>query len=174
MYNSPAKFCKQQPRYSFSMSELSSFRPSKLTDAEREAAEKLSQRFARLKSETGMTKAAFAREFEVPGGPSMISQNCSGNRPISLAQAQAYMRGFNCSLAEIAPYLAEAVGSTLTSHSSRELAARLATADATTRKLVEIALLENDESALSQLSPSLVAMVRGVKAVIAAQGNQAE
>ncbi len=49
-----------------------------------------------------------------------------------------------------------------------QLAARLATADETTRKLVEIALLEEGDAALQQLSPSIVAMVRMVKTAIAA------
>jgi len=67
--------------------------------------------------------------------------------------------------------------STLVSHLAQEnenqpykaLADRLATADHTTVQLVELALYENDELALKGLSPSLVAMVRGLKAAIAAQ-----
>jgi phage repressor protein C with HTH and peptisase S24 domain len=54
-----------------------------------------------------MTKVEFARIFKVPGGASMISQHISGNRPISMDAAIAYSRGFNCSLEDISPRLAE-------------------------------------------------------------------
>lgn len=93
----------------------------------------------------------------------MISQNTSGTRPISLAQAKAYMRGFGCTLDDISLTLAAQLPAIPT-----QLAARLATADETTRKLVEIALLEDSDTALQQLSPSIVAMVRMVKTAIAA------
>lgn len=52
-----------------------------------------------------------------------------------------------------------------------ELAARLKAADPATVKLVELALYESDPEAISKLSPSLVAMVRGLKAAIELQGN---
>ena len=51
-------------------------------------------------------KAAFAREHKVPGGASMLSQNCSGNRPISLEAAIAYAKGFGLGLERISPRLA--------------------------------------------------------------------
>ena len=51
------------------------------------------------------------------------------------------------------------------------LQTRLASADTATRRLVELALYENDDAAASKLSPSLLAMVRGLKAAIAAQGS---
>jgi len=51
-------------------------------------------------------KAAFAREFKVPGGASMLSQHCSGHRPMSLEAAIAYAKGFKCSIAQISPRLA--------------------------------------------------------------------
>ena len=84
----------------------SSFRASKLTPGELDDAKRLDARFAALKATNGMTKAQFAKEFKVPGGASMISQNTSGTRPISLAQAKAYMLGFGCTLEEISPALA--------------------------------------------------------------------
>ncbi len=52
------------------------------------------------------------------------------------------------------------------------LAMRLATADPVTVQLVHLALYESNQSAMGQLSPSLVAMVRGLKAAIAAEKAQ--
>jgi hypothetical protein len=51
-------------------------------------------------------KAAFVREHKVPGGPSMLSQHCSGHRPIGLDAAMAYARGFALPLRDISPRLA--------------------------------------------------------------------
>jgi phage repressor protein C with HTH and peptisase S24 domain len=65
-----------------------------------EEAERLSKRFQ------GVNKAEFARTYEVPGGPSMLSQHVSGHRPISLEAAIAYAKGFKCSINEISPRLA--------------------------------------------------------------------
>ena len=162
--SSRAKYSKMQRGYIYSMSDTpSGFRASKLTPEEMEDAKRLDAKFAALKASTGMTKAQFAKEYKVPGGASMISQNTSGTRPISLAQAKAYMRGFGCTLDDISPTLAAQLPAIPT-----QLAARLATADETTRKLVEIALLEDSDAALQQLSPSIVAMVRMVKTAIAA------
>nr|DAO72422.1 MAG TPA: Repressor protein CI [Caudoviricetes sp.] len=73
------------------------------TDAIAQEAAKLARRFR------GRSKAAFAREFAVPGGPSMISQHISGHRPISLEAAAAYARGFGVPLEEISPRLAAQV-----------------------------------------------------------------
>ena len=67
---------------------------------------RLKKRFAAHKSQTGMSKAEFARTFKIPGGASMISQHISGHRPISLEAAVAYMRGFNCNIFDISPSLA--------------------------------------------------------------------
>ena len=55
-------------------------------------------------------KAAFAREFNIPGGASMLSQHCSGHRPMSLEAATAYAKGFGCSIEQISPRLAKKVG----------------------------------------------------------------
>lgn len=52
-------------------------------------------------------KAAWAREHQLPGGASMLSQHIHGHRPINLDAAIAYARGFGVSLAEISPRLAE-------------------------------------------------------------------
>ncbi len=76
-----------------------------MTQAQREGAN-LAAKFKKLKEETGVTKAEFARRYKVPGGPSMISQHISGHRPIGLEHASAYMLGFGCSIEEISPSLA--------------------------------------------------------------------
>lgn len=54
----------------------------------------------------GINKSKFARDHKIPGGPSMISQHLSGNRPISLDAAVAYATAFNCSIEEISPRIA--------------------------------------------------------------------
>lgn len=51
--------------------------------------------------EAGINKAAFAREFGVPGGGSMIYQHTRGLKPISREAAIAYARGFGCAVADI-------------------------------------------------------------------------
>lgn len=168
--SSRAKSRKMQRGYIYSMSDTpSGFRASKLTPEEMADAKRLGAKFATLKANTGMTKAQFAKEFKVPGGASMISQNTSGIRPISLAQAKAYMRGFNCTLDEISPTLAAQLPTKLAIPT--QLTERLATADEATRKLIHIALLEEGDAALQQLSPSILAMVRMVKTAIAAEDS---
>lgn len=66
-----------------------------------EEAQRLASRFA------GVNRAKFARTFGVPGGQVMVYQHITGRRPISLEAAEAYARGFSCSLAEISPRLAK-------------------------------------------------------------------
>lgn len=68
-----------------------------------EEAKRLASRFSNVK------QAAFAREFNVPGGPSMVSQHIKGHRPISLEAALAYAKGFGCSLSDISPRLAMSI-----------------------------------------------------------------
>lgn len=63
-----------------------------------EEAQRLAERFKSVKN-----RAQFAREFKVPGGPSMIYQHIQGLRPISLECAAAYAKGFNCTIEEISP-----------------------------------------------------------------------
>lgn len=69
-------------------------------DAERS---KLQARFDRLQ---GMSQAKFAQIYRVPGGGNMVTHHLKGRRPINLAAAKAYARGFNCPLAAISPRLA--------------------------------------------------------------------
>lgn len=61
----------------------------------------------------GRNKAQFAREYQVPGGASMISQHLSGHRPISLSAAVAYARGLGVDVGEFSPRLAEQINATL-------------------------------------------------------------
>ncbi|RST54126.1 helix-turn-helix transcriptional regulator [Variovorax sp. DXTD-1] len=76
----------------------------KMSDAKSEG-EALGRRLA------GRNKAEFARAHKIPGGPSMLSQNISGNRPISLEAGIAYAKALGCTLAEISPRLAAMVAS---------------------------------------------------------------
>lgn len=57
----------------------------------------------------GKNRAAFAREFKVPGGQTMIYQHIKGLRPISLEAALCYAAGFGCGLEQISPRLAQEV-----------------------------------------------------------------
>jgi len=84
------------------------FRASKLSPTEIEDARRLRARFESLRA-SGKTQAAFAEEFDVPGGAAMISQHIKEKRPISIDHAKAYMRGFNCDLRDISQALAEHV-----------------------------------------------------------------
>lgn len=71
-----------------------------------EEAERLGKRFAALKQEKGTGQAKFARDYSVPGGPSIVNQHIKGHRPISMAAAISYAKGFGCPLAEISPRIA--------------------------------------------------------------------
>jgi hypothetical protein len=77
-------------RLSFSVAQMSE------RDEERQALAKLLQ---------GREQKAFAAEFGVPGGPSMISQHLSGHRPISLEAAIAYARGLGVPISAFSPRL---------------------------------------------------------------------
>ncbi|CAN7341682.1 LexA family transcriptional regulator [Acidovorax sp. LjRoot74] len=59
------------------------------------------------------SKAQFARDFGVPGGPSMVSQHLSGHRPISLKAAVAYARGLGVPVEAFSPRLALQINSVL-------------------------------------------------------------
>lgn len=54
----------------------------------------------------GVNRAEFARTYALKGGQSMIYQNITGRRPISMEAALTYARGFGCSLEDISPRLA--------------------------------------------------------------------
>lgn len=55
----------------------------------------------------GLNRAEFARKNNLQGGQSMIYQNITGRRPISMEAAKAYAKGFGCSLEDISPRLAK-------------------------------------------------------------------
>ena len=55
----------------------------------------------------GINLSKLARDFKIPGGPSMIYQHASGRRPMSLPAALAYTTAFNCRLEDISPRLAK-------------------------------------------------------------------
>lgn len=53
--------------------------------------------------------AEFARDYDVPGGKSMVKQHLDALRPISMDAALAYVNGLNCELRRLSPRLADAV-----------------------------------------------------------------
>ena len=55
----------------------------------------------------GINLSKLARDFKIPGGPSMIYQHASGRRPMNLPAALAYAHAFNCSLEDISTRLAK-------------------------------------------------------------------
>lgn len=71
--------------------------------------ERLGKLFAKLKREEHMSRSAFARKHQIPGGDSMIYQHIAGLKPISMEAGLAYAKGFGCSLAAISPRLAREV-----------------------------------------------------------------
>ncbi|MGF6212368.1 S24 family peptidase [Comamonas sp. 4034] len=105
-----------------------------------EEAEHLRQRFA------GVKKAAFARDFKVPGGASMLSQHLSGHRPMNLAAATAYANGFDVKLEEISPRLAIEVKAASTATSGAVSITSLAPIPEPGAPGVQIPLLANAAS----------------------------
>lgn len=61
-----------------------------------EEAEALKKRFDSVEN-----RAAFAREYRLPGGAAMIYQHINAIKPISLEAAICYARAFRCSLEDI-------------------------------------------------------------------------
>lgn len=68
--------------------------------------EELRKRFEKLKRETGISRAAFAKLHGLKGGDAMIYQHINGLKPISMDAGLIYARGFNVPLAEISQRLA--------------------------------------------------------------------
>jgi hypothetical protein len=68
-------------------------------------AENLERRFSELKRQ-GISQAAFARDYDVPGGSSLVNQHIKGHRPIGIDSALIYAKGMKCKLEEISPRLA--------------------------------------------------------------------
>lgn len=80
---------------------------AKMTSTTDDEAAALTARFNALAGK--VTKAVFARRYNLPGGASMLSQHLSGNRPMSLEAAMAYARGFGVPLSEISKRIADQV-----------------------------------------------------------------
>ena len=73
-----------------------------------EEVRRLQERFDALKAKK-ISQASFAREHNMPGGASMITQHLKATRPISMEHALVYARGFGCAISEISPRLAKLV-----------------------------------------------------------------
>ena len=74
-----------------------------------EEGRRLGLRFVAVKAEKKIGQAKFARDFEFPGGKSMVNQNISGNRSMTIIGATIYAQFFNCNLSEISPRIAKDV-----------------------------------------------------------------
>lgn len=97
----PLNVCAQ------AMLNVESLSIAKMTAGKDDEAQALRKRVDALP--VGVTQAQFARRIGLGGGASMLSQHCSGNRPISLDAALAYAKGFGVSLRDISPRLADLV-----------------------------------------------------------------
>lgn len=63
------------------------------------------------------SKAQFARDNQLPGGASMLSQHLSGHRPISLKAAAVYAKGLGVPVEAFSPRLARQIHATTTAPS---------------------------------------------------------
>lgn len=148
-----------------------------------EEAARLKARFRAIKAAPDMTIARFAEEHGLHGGPSLVSQHCSGTRPIGLEAAVAYARAFGVPLEEISPSRAAEVsewaklvgkaplaaprpaippGPAPDVHIALStIAARLAGADQGTRELVAgmLALMAKNPENFSQVATGLRAIL---------------
>lgn len=77
--------------------------------SQEEEAQNLRAKFEQLKATKNMGQAEFARAYNVPGGPSLLSQHIKNRRPINLEAAVAYAKGFDCPIAEISPRIAKEI-----------------------------------------------------------------
>lgn len=68
-------------------------------------AQALKKRFA------GVSQKEFIKQHKLPISASMLSQNMSGNRPITFEVAIALAGAFGCTIAEISPWIASLVES---------------------------------------------------------------
>ncbi len=142
-----------------------------LSQAQKEDAARLLAAWEAFKKATpGASQEKFAAEcgWKTQGS---FNQYLHGKIPLNLPALLKMSRVLQVDAASISPTLAAQLPTA--QPLPPPLAARLATADETTRKLVEIALLEEGDAALQQLSPSIVAMVRMVKTAIAADDQPA-
>lgn len=74
-----------------------------------EEVQHLQKRFDKIKATRKISQAAFARDYGMPGGASMITQHLKSTRPINLEHAMVYAKGFGCALGDISPRLAKLV-----------------------------------------------------------------
>lgn len=135
--------------------------------------------FLERKERDGLTQEALAQLCGWEG-QSATAAYLNGKTPLNLAAARKFAQAFDVPIDAFSPSLAEEARSyfEVTTEGQRTLDAvtdqspalsrRLARATPETRRLVELALLEGDEEAERQLSPSLVSMVRALKQLIAA------
>jgi hypothetical protein len=77
-----------------------------MRDEVEDEAARLAERFQPTEG-ARVSQAQFAREFDVPGGASMVTQHIKGTRPISFEAAIAYARGFNVPLHQISQRAAD-------------------------------------------------------------------
>jgi len=102
-------------------------------------------------------KGAFARQWKVPGGASMLSQHQSGHRPISLDAALAYAKGLGVSLEEISPRLAKKVSGLNNLEENQQGIKIVSLTEAL--ELVANALQQADDLTLAQVRPLLAFLV---------------
>lgn len=121
------------------------------------------------------SQAEFGELFQI-GSQSAVAQFLSGKAPISLKAARGFAKGLGCKIGDFSPRLdqeAQASGELSQlldfTGAGTDLARRMSSADEATRQLIEIALLETDEEAVQQLTPSLVSLVRTMKAMLREQ-----
>lgn len=67
----------------------------------------------RLLAERGIVKKKFAKEHNLPGGASMLSQHLSGHRPINLEHARVYSKGMGIGVGAFSPRLAREIADLL-------------------------------------------------------------
>lgn len=81
------------------------------TQAEETDGDRVRRLMSAWADKTGQSQAAFAKQHNMPGGSSMISQHKANHRPIGLDHARAYIAGFGCQLSDLSPTLAASVDS---------------------------------------------------------------
>lgn len=111
-------------------------------------------------------QAQFAREFQLPGGPSMLSQHISGHRPISMEAAQIYAVGLGVPVERFSPRLAAKIQSLRTT--------RTASAALPPAKTTLSASLDKIASAIAALSQSDREQLAKALAILAVAPDSAE
>lgn len=136
-----------------------------LSQEQKEDASRLLAAWENFKKVTpGASQEKFAAEcgWKTQGS---FNQYLHGKIPLNLPALLKMCRVLGVDVSSISPALAAQLPAKQSIPT--QLAARLATADEATRKLVEIALYEDNEAALQNLSPSLRNLIGFVKQQIA-------